>query len=95
MCFFRKYPAEFKAEVERLSADLLRIGNVEDFLPERPGGIFDQDCRHIRAREIGQRFYEIGGIPLMEDRVKWIAKKSGKNLGAHLEACWRSVAGQF
>jgi len=36
MCFFRKYPAEFKAEVERLSADLLRIGNVEDFLSERP-----------------------------------------------------------
>ena len=96
MCFFRrKYPAQYKAEVERLSDDLLRIGNIEDFLSERPGGIFDKDCRHIRAREIGERFYEIGGIPLMEDRVKWITKKGSKNLGAHLEACWRSIAGLF
>ena len=96
MCFFRKkYPAESKAEVERLSDELRRIGNIEDFLSERPGGLFDKDCRHIHAREIGQRLYEIGGIPLMEDRVKWVTKKSGKNSGAHLEACWRSVAGQF
>lgn len=94
MCFFRKhYPAKNKAEVVRLTEELFQIGIKEDFLSERPGGLFDKNCRHIRAREIGQRFYEIGGFPLMEERVKRVAKKNGKGNGAHLEACWRDVNG--
>ncbi len=96
MCFFRKlYPSQYKTEVERLTQDLITIGNREDFLSERPGGAFDQNCRNVRAREIGQRFFDLGGIELMENRLKRVAKKGGKVAASHLEACWRSIGGLF
>ncbi len=96
MCFFRKsYPSQFKNEVERLTQDLIQIGNKEDFLSERSGGPFDQNCRNVRAREIGERFFTIGGIPLMEETVKKISKKCSKESASHLEACWRLIGGKF
>ncbi len=98
MCFsflFPKYPREFKAEVERLTENLISIGKKEDYLSVRSGGPFDQNCRHKDAREIGNRFFEIGGIPLMEDRVRLIRRKVSKEGAAHLEACWRAVGGIF
>ena len=58
MCFsflFPKYPREFKAEVERLTENLISIGKKEDYLSVRSGGPFDQNCRHKGAREIGNR----------------------------------------
>ena len=96
MCFFRKkYPSQYKDEVERLTEKLGAIGLKEDFLSERPGGLFDKNCRNVQGREIGQRLFEIGGVPLMEDRIKKISKKHGKELGAHLEASWRDIGGVF
>lgn len=92
---FPKYPRQFKEEVERLTDDLISIGKKEDYLSERSGGPFDQNCRHKVAREIGERFFEIGGIPLMEDRVRLIKRKVSKDGAAHLEACWRAVGGIF
>ena len=93
--FHKAYPSRYKAEVERLTEALIQIGEKEDFLSERPGGIFDQNCRNIQAREIGNRLFEIGGIELMEDRIKQISKKDGKEIAAHLEACWRAIGGIF
>jgi hypothetical protein len=29
----------------------------------------------------------------MEDRIKKISKKDGKEIAAHLEACWRAIGG--
>ena len=98
MCFsflFPKYPREFKAEVERLTENLISIGKKEDYLSVRSGEPFDQNCRHKGAREIGNRFFAIGGIPLMEDRVRLIRRKVSKEGAAHLEACWRAVGGIF
>ena len=98
MCFsflFAKNPREFKAEVERLTENLISIGKKEDYLSVRSGGPFDQNCRHKGAREIGNRFFEIGGIPLMEDRVRLIRRKVSKDGAAHLEACWRAIGGIF
>ena len=96
MFLFRKsYPSQYKQEVERLTKDLVQIGKKEDYLSERPGGAFDQNCRNIRAREIGVRFHEIGGTRLMEDIMKKIAKPVGKEAVSHLEACWRLIGGEF
>jgi hypothetical protein len=96
MCFFRKkFPSKYNDEVSRLTDLLETVGKKEGFLSERPGGLFDKNCRSVQAREIGERFFEIGGVPLMEDRVKKISKKLGKELGAHLEASWRDVGGIF
>ena len=44
MCFsflFPKYPREFKAEVERLTENLISIGKKEDYLSVRSDGPFD------------------------------------------------------
>jgi hypothetical protein len=61
-------PAEFLALVTELTA----IGNREGFLAFRPGGRYNQQCRHIRAREIGMKLNMAGGSSLMRrvyDRV--------------------------
>ena len=93
MCFFQKYPHEYKQEVKNLTDELIKIGKTDDFLSERPGGQFDVNCRHIRAREIGTRLSEIGQTPLMESIVKTISKKCGKDIGGQLEFAWNGING--
>ena len=92
MWFFSKpFPRQNGDEMNRLMDELIQIGQKEDFLSERPGGQFDRECRHIRTREIGQRIFDFGGADSMEWVIKKINKKCGKDLGAHLEACWNSI----
>ena len=87
----KPYPSHAKQEVERLLDELVRIGKTEDFLAERSGGSFNRDARHIRAREIGKRLDEIGGLPLMEYANRYVRRKLGKNLSWHLEAAWKDI----
>ncbi len=89
--FVKPYPPHAKSEVERLIDELVRIGRTDDFLSERPGGGFNRDSRHIRAREIGKRLDEIGGLPLMEFANRSVRRKLGKNLSWHLEAAWKDI----
>lgn len=93
MGLFSKYPGKFKAEVTALENELAAIGKADDFLSERPGGQFDRDCRHIRAREIGARLHEIGGLALLEDEVKRMRKRLDPSLAEHMEYCWRGIQG--
>jgi hypothetical protein len=90
---FRKppYPPNLKPEVDRLIDELIKIGQLDDFLSERPGGPFNAQCRHTRARDIGRRLGEIGGLPLMEMAQQKVRKKLGANLAAHLEYAWTDV----
>lgn len=89
--FSKPYPADKAQEVERLIEELNRIGKTDDFLSERSGGAFNRDCRHIRAREIGTRLDEIGGVALMEYVNRQVRRKLGKNLSWHLEAAWKDI----
>ncbi len=84
-------PSQDKQEVQRLTDELIQIGKRDDFLSERPGGQFNSQSRHIRARAIGKRLNQIGGIELMEYVNKKVRKKAGKELGAHLEYCWIDI----
>ncbi len=84
-------PPGHKKEVDRLLKELLRIGRTDDFLSERPGQSFNLQCRHIRAREIGKRLDEIGGISLMEYAYQRVNKQLGSTLGEHLDFAWREV----
>ena len=89
MWFFSKpFPRQNSDEMSRFLEELIQIGRKDDYLSERPGGQFDRECRHIRTREIGQRIYDFGGAESMEWAMKKISKKIGKELTAHLEACW-------
>lgn len=90
---FRKkpYPPAKKQEIERMIDQLIRIGQKEDFLSERSGGAFNAQCRHIGAREIGQRLADIGGFELMEFVLTRVRKRLGMNLAAHLSYAWTDI----
>ena len=87
----RPFPADRKAEIERMTADLVRIGEREDFLSERSGGSFNAQCRHVGAIAIGKRLNEIGGLELMEYVLKRVRKRLGANLAAHLSYAWTDI----
>lgn len=84
-------PSNLKPEVNRMVEELIRIGESDDFLSERPGGFFNAQCRHIRSREIGQRLNEIGGYALMEKIHKRVQKRLGKKLASHLSYSWADI----
>ncbi len=98
--FSRKYRGKNISEqaysdIRRMIDELLRIGKNEDFLSLRPGGAFDQNCRHIRAREIGKSLGEMGGVDLMRYVFSALEKKLGRkhsDLAEHLGYCWNHLA---
>lgn len=84
-------PPDRRAEARRLLDELAQIGRSDDFLSERPGGRFNAQCRHVRAREIGKRLDEIGGLPLMDYAHRRLRRVLGKELASHLEYAWAEI----
>jgi len=84
-------PKENRDEVERLINELIDVGRKDDFLSERPGGVFNAQCHHVRARAIGKRLNEIGGLPLMQMAHKRVRRKLGENLTSHLDYAWSEI----
>lgn len=84
-------PGELKPEVNRMSEELIKIGQLDDFLSERPGGSFNGQCRHIRARQIGDRLNQIGGFALMENIYKKVRRRLGAQLASHLSYSWTDI----
>jgi hypothetical protein len=89
--FNRPYPAHAKNEIDKLIAELVRIGTREDFLSERPGGAYNMQCRHVRTREIGKRLNELGGIDLMEYVQKKVRKHLNQAMSEHLGYAWGEI----
>jgi hypothetical protein len=87
----RPYPRENKQEIDQLIAELIEIGKRDDYLSERPGHPFNIQCRHIRARAIGERLNKIGGFELMEFCGRKVRKKVGAQLYSHLEYAWAEI----
>jgi hypothetical protein len=91
---FRKpYPRGSGEEVERLLDELITIGIREDYLSETPGRGYNSQCRHIRTREIGKKFSEIGGNDLLSWAFEKVRKKAGKVAASHLEYAWSDIGG--
>jgi hypothetical protein len=96
---FRTMPCESqnKAEVEKLVEELRQIAIKDDFLSEHPGGVFNMQCKHVRARQIGTRMDEIGGVELMEWAFghlrRKLTKKERYKLLEHLGYCWNNLNG--
>ncbi|MBN2047496.1 MAG: hypothetical protein JW750_06625 [Anaerolineaceae bacterium] len=85
------YPHQNREEVRKLIEELIKIGDADDFLSELPGGRFNRQCRHIRAREIGERLDELGGFELMEMACHQVRKKLSRQLADHLEYAWAGI----
>ena len=87
----KPFPAHMSQDVEKYTSELIRIGETDDFLSERPGPPFNLQCRHIHTREIGKRLHEMGALPLMEYVHVRVKKKLGATLAAHLEYAWSDI----
>jgi hypothetical protein len=87
-------PIELKPEVDKLLRELLVIANTDDFLSEHPGGAFNIQSKHTRARAIGMRLEQINGVELMEwvfNKVKRKLGKHGARVAEHLGYCWNDM----
>ena len=69
-------------ELAAFIAELNAIGLQDGFLSFRPGGKFNQQCRHIRAREIGMRLNMIGGSSLMRKVYERVECPKARQLAA-------------
>jgi hypothetical protein len=74
-------PPEYRPYVDELTA----IGNGQGFLSFKPGGLFNAQCRHIRAREIGMRLNMAGGSVLMRKVYDRVDCRNLRQLGAAWE----------
>jgi hypothetical protein len=84
-------PAGDRPEVEKLLEELIRIGRDDDYLSLTIGQGFNMDKRHIRARAIGKRFHELGGMGLMQWALKKVQRRIKRQLAEHLEYAWDGV----
>ncbi|MCA1955135.1 MAG: hypothetical protein LDL12_08320 [Anaerolinea sp.] len=80
-----------RGEVQRLLQELIEIGHKDDFLSERPGSPFNAQCRHVRAREIGKRLNELGGLALLEWVHRRVRRKLKDPLASHLSYAWSEI----
>jgi hypothetical protein len=87
----RELPPEHKREVERLLEELIKIGKLEDYLSLHRGGDYDRNYHHKRARQIGVRFNEIGGLALMQAARARIKRKLDPVMAEHLDYCWNQI----
>jgi hypothetical protein len=87
----RKLPQGSKREVKRLLDELVKIGKLDDFLSLQPGGPFDVRCHHTRARKIGERLNEIGGLELMQAARSHVKRKLKAVMAEHLDYCWQDI----
>ncbi len=78
-------PAGDRPEIEKLLEELIRIGKEDDYLALTVGAGFNVDKRHIRARAIGKRMYEVGGMSLMLWAHKKVQRRLKRQLAEHLE----------
>ena len=74
--------SQIPAEFLTLVAELTTIGNTEGFLAFRPGGRYNQQCRHIRAREIGMKLNMAGGSSLMRKVYERVDCRNVRQLAA-------------
>ena len=87
----RKLQPEPKREVQRLLDELINIGKTDDYLSLQPGGPFNIRCHHTRAKQIGVRLDEIGGLELMTAARAIVKRKLKATLAEHLDYCWQDV----
>ncbi len=75
-----------ESEIDALVDEMVVIGKTDGFLSLEPGGHFDEECRHIRARKIGTILNEKGGLDLMLKVGYRVRARLGSS--STLEVCW-------
>jgi hypothetical protein len=83
--------ATLGAEADVLVNELIQIGR-HVYFTGKPGGAYDDQGDHIRAREIGSRLFEIGGFDLMQAAHLRVATALGEG-GKSLDWTWAGIGG--
>ncbi len=84
-------PPEKRPEAENLLAELIRIGQSDDFLSLYPGQGFNSEKRNLRAIQIGRRLNDLGGMPLMEWARFKVKRKLKTQIAEHLDYAWDRI----
>jgi len=87
----RQLPPHEKEEVKRLLEELVKLGKLDDYLSLQPGGPFNVRCHHMRARKIGERLNQIGGLELMHAGRAHVKRKLKAVMAEHLDYCWQDI----
>jgi hypothetical protein len=87
----RELPPADQSEVKKLFAELVKIGELDDYLSLKPGSPFDIRCHHVRARKIGSQLNEIGGLALMQAARAHVKRKLKAVIAEHLDYCWQDI----
>lgn len=87
----RNLSPEQKRDVNHLLKELVKIGELDDYLSLQPGGPFDVRCHHTAARRIGKQLDQIGGLDLMLAARSHVKRKLKTTLAEHLDYCWQDI----
>ena len=75
-------------EYNLLVKELIQIGRSDDYLSTEPGGKFDDQCRHLRTRQIGNHLNDRGGEDLMCAVCYRVGQALGSGAARRLEIAW-------
>ena len=79
-------------ELNALVKELLEIGATDGFISQEKGEKFDEEHRHIRAREIGRILYAKGGVEYTSTIILSAVWTFGKDKTRDLEKAWRQIS---
>lgn len=77
-------------DVDALVIELVEIGQRDDFISD-PGGFFNKNGQHMRAREIGVTLNIRGGIKLMQAVYYRVSAALGPARARSLEFTWAYI----
>jgi len=79
-------------EADTLVSELIEIGEREEgYLSDQPGGSYDENGKHVRAREIGERLNQLGGKDLMVAAAYRVKAALGSAAARYLESAWAFI----
>ncbi len=81
--------------IKAMIEELIEIGRNDGFLSTAPGGNFNEDLHHKKAREIGKKLYDQGGKDLMKDVCKAVHFAVGPVQGRELEYAWNRIGNWY
>jgi hypothetical protein len=77
-------------DADDLVIELIAIGQNSDFVSD-PGGIFNKNGQHKRAREIGATLNVMGGFKLMQAAYYRVTATLGPTRARSLEFAWAYI----
>jgi hypothetical protein len=86
---------ERRSNMKHMVNELVQIGKTDGFLSTKPGGKFDENNRHIRAAQIGEKIFNQGGFQLMLEVCRAVYSQLGAQQATGLRFVWQGIGGEW